>query len=392
MPLYTTKPYFCTIVGMEQFFDFTFSPLMVVLGALGLVFLIQLYYYLGVFTRLTGYKRQDVPANQQPVSIIICAKNEEDNLMKYLPLLLTQNYPKFEVIVVNDCSWDESYEKMLRMQPDYPHLEIRNIAINDHYEHGKKFALSIGIKAAKYDQLLLTDADCRPASQDWLKLMQRNFTDKKTIILGFSPYERGKGFLNKVIRYDTFLIGVHYLTQALRGKTYMGVGRNLSYEKELFFNVKGFASHMHVMSGDDDLFIQEVATKTNVAIEIDHNAHTLSAPKKTWADWFTQKRRHISTAPLYPASTRSFITTYFVSTALFYLLLTTLAVFLYNWPILIAVFLVRLVIMMVVLGNCAKKLNEKPLVGYIPLLDLVMLIVYPLISVSKLLVRKNKWS
>lgn len=378
---------------MEQLFDFTFSPLLVVLGALGIVFLVQLYYYLGLFTRLTSYKPGPPASNgTQPVSVIICARNEEVNLTKHLPLVLNQNYPKFEVIVVNDCSFDDSYEMMLRMQPDYPHLEIRNIVKNDNYEHGKKFALSIGIKAAKYDRLLLIDADCRPASANWLRLMQQNFSDKKQIILGFSPYERGKGFLNKVIRYDTFLIGVHYLTQALRGKTYMGVGRNLAYEKELFFANKGFASHMHILSGDDDLFIQEVATSTNVAIEIDIDAHTISAPKKTWGDWFLQKRRHWTTAVVYPASTRSFISTYFVSTGLFYLLLTVLGVFLYNWPILIAVFLVRLVVVMVVLGNCAKKLNEKPLVAYIPFLDLAMLFIYPTISVSKLLIRKNKWS
>ncbi len=379
---------------MDELFDFTFSPLLLVLCALAMVFFVQLFYYLGVFTKVSGYVPQVVGNHKdEPVSIIICARNEEDNLMKHLPLLLNQDYDsKFEVIVVNDCSFDESYEKMLRMQPDYPHLEIRNIVKNDHYEHGKKFALSIGIKAAKYNRLLLTDADCYPTSANWLKIMQRNFTDKKTIVLGYGPYERGKGLLNKVIRYDTFLIGIQYLAQALRGKTYMGVGRNLAYEKDLFFDNKGFASHMHLMSGDDDLFIQEVATRDNVAIEIDHEAHCVSAPKKTWGDFFTQKRRHISTSAYYPSSTRSLLTMYFVSTGLFYLLLTVLAVFLYNWPILIAIFLVRLTVMLLVLGKCAKKLNEKPLVAYIPLLDVVMLFVYPSIALSKILVRKNKWS
>lgn len=379
---------------MEQYFDFTFSPLMLVLGALGVVFLIQMFYYLGVFTRLSGYVHKEAAGHKdEPVSIIICARNEEDNLMKHLPLVLNQNYSsKFEVIVVNDCSWDESYEKLLRMQPDYPHLEIRNIVRNDHYEHGKKFALSIGIKAAKYNRLLLLDADCKPTSENWLSLMQRNFNDQKQMVLGYSPYEKGRGFLNKIIRFDTFMIGVQYLSQALRGRTYMGVGRNLAYDKELFFNVKGFASHMHVMSGDDDLFIQEVATRSNVTIEIDANAQTVSAPKKTWGDWFTQKRRHWTTAPLYPVATRSFLSTYYATTALFYLLLTVLGIFLYNWPILIAVFLVRLGVMLGVLGKCAKKLNEKQLIGYIPFFDFVMLLVYPAISVSKLLIRKNKWS
>lgn len=378
---------------MEQFFDFTFSPLLVVLGALGLVFLVQMFYYLGVFTKVGNYTHTSPqPHVDEAVSIIICARNEEDNLMKNLPLILNQNYPKFEVIVVNDCSFDESYEKLLRMQPDYPHLEIRNIVKNDNYEHGKKFALSIGIKAAKYNRLLLTDADCTPTSANWLKIMQRNFTDKKTIVLGYGPYARGKGFLNKVIRYDTFLIGVQYLSQALRHRTYMGVGRNMAYEKQLFFANKGFASHMHLMSGDDDLFIQEAATRDNVAIEIDHEAHCVSAPKKTWGDWFIQKRRHMTTAVMYPSSIRSFLTMYYVSTALFYVMLIVLAAFLYNWPILIAIFLVRLAVMLLVLGKCAKKLNEKKLVALIPVLDVVMIFVYPSISVSKLLVRKNKWS
>jgi hypothetical protein len=110
---------------------------------------------------------------------------------------------------------------------------------------------------------------------------------------------KGPGALNKIIRFDTFHTALQYLSYALAGQPYMGVGRNLSYKKAVFLRNKGFSAINHVPGGDDDLFINKVATKENTAIVIDKDTFTLSDPKKNFGEWFRQKARHYTTAKYY---------------------------------------------------------------------------------------------
>ena len=249
------------------------------------------------FFRLSAHKNNK-DSFSHPISIIICAKDEEHNLQNNLPKILSQKYDNFEVIVVNDQSTDGTTFLLEKMEKYFPNLVVVNIANHIRHRTGKKFALTLGIKTAKYNYLLLTDADCAPVSDYWINKMTGNFK-KSDIVLGYGSYKKQKGLLNKFIRYDTFNVAKQYLSFSLAGQTYMGVGRNLAYKKDLFFQNKGFASHIHVPSGDDDLFIQEISHKNNVAIEISENAHTISETIENWKDWTFQKRRHISVSSLY---------------------------------------------------------------------------------------------
>ena len=194
------------------------------------------------------------------------------------------------MIVVNDCSWDETDLVLLEMIKKYSNLKIVTIKEQEKYTHGKKFAITLGIKAASYEYLLFTDADCHAASSHWLTLMQRNFTERTDFVLGYGPYEKENGFLNKLIRFDTFFIAMNYLSASLSRNAYMGVGRNLAYKKSVFFRNKGFAKHNHILSGDDDLFVNENANATNTTIEIDPDSFTYSEPTKTFGQWITQKK------------------------------------------------------------------------------------------------------
>ena len=232
------------------------------IGFLALAALVQLYYYWFVFGKLAFYKVPIVSndSNLNPVSIIISARNEYRNLEKNLASILTQDYPKFEVIVVNDCSWDDSQKLLEYYQENYEHLKVCKLIEQEKYPTGKKFALTIGIKAAQYEQLIFTDADCKPASNQWLRLMQGKLANNKEIVLGFSPFKKTSGFLNLFIRYEGALTAMAYFSAALRHHAFMGVGRNLAYSRDLFFKHKGFASHQHILSGDDDLFVNQVAT------------------------------------------------------------------------------------------------------------------------------------
>jgi len=238
------------------------------------------------------------------VSVIIAARNEEDNLYNNLEYILTQDYPEFEVIVVNHQSSDDTKHILGALQKQYTHLKVIEIERNRHLKIGKKLPITLGVKGAKYENLLFTDADCRPASNQWLKGMAACFSEKKDIVLGYGPYQKTKGLLNALIRFDTIQIAINYFSFALNGMAYMGVGRNLAYKKSVFQTVGGFKSHYGIASGDDDLFIRDAAKRGNTAICIAPETYCFSESKTTWRDWFKQKQRHYTTSGHYKVITK----------------------------------------------------------------------------------------
>ncbi|MEO0404834.1 MAG: glycosyltransferase, partial [Bacteroidota bacterium] len=182
----------------------------VLLGVLVTTFLLQVIYMLVFHVRISLYKEKGLDGHQPPISIIICAKNEEKNLRELIPLLMEQDYPSFQVVVVNDNSWDGSFDTLRALEVSYPNLYCIHLDEEKQLMQGKKFALTLGIKGAKHEHLLLTDADCRPNGLHWLREMGKKWNNEKTIVLGFSPYDKTKGLLNKLIRYDALQAGMNY--------------------------------------------------------------------------------------------------------------------------------------------------------------------------------------
>lgn len=258
--------------------------------------------------RFAFYKTKKITSlDAPPVSVIIAARNEEDNLFNNIELILNQDYPEFEVVVVNHQSIDNSKHILMALQKIYKNLRVIEIEKNRHLKIGKKLPITLGVKSSKYEHLLYTDADCKPVSNQWIRMMVENFSDKKEIVLGYGPYKKQKGFLNRMIRFDTVQIAVNYFSFALNGLPYMGVGRNMAYKKSRFMAVGGFKSHYGIPSGDDDLFIRDAATRKNVSIEIRPESYCYSEPKVTWEDWFRQKRRHYGTSNEYKVFTRALL-------------------------------------------------------------------------------------
>ncbi len=355
--------------------------------------LIQLGYYLLVFLKLPRYKTSKKRRPQKSISIIICAKNEEENLERFLPRVLEQDYPEFEVVVVNDCSTDGTEELLSEFSVQYKHLRYTSIPANEKFLHGKKLAVTIGLKSARYDHVLLTDADCYPVSNLWLQKMASNFTREKKIILGYGGYERRRGLLNLLIRYETVFTAIQYLSYAIKGRPYMGVGRNLAYAKELFFNNKGFASHYHLSSGDDDLFVNEIAEKENTAIEISKESHTLSIPKTTFRIWVKQKKRHLSAGTYYNRGSRIRLAGELISRILVYTTLFLLY-FLSPWRwVVLALFGTLLVTRMVIFYLGMRRLDEKYLLLPSLLLDPIMPLLLGVIWLSsKFETKYHPWS
>ena len=247
---------------------FIIKPIYILLGFSFFAFCIQIYFYVNYYFEIVKKSRREKQNNTPtdplpPVSIIICAKNEIENIKNFLPSILEQNYPNFEVIVVNDGNNFEMQTAIALLKEKYPHLRETFLPEKAEVLSRKKLALTIGIKAAKNEYLLFTDADCQADSKLWIQSMVKNFDKETEIVLGYGSYFAQNTFLSKLISYDTLFICIQYMGFALKGYPYMGVGRNLAYRRSSFFNHKGFAGMLHLQSGDDDLFVNEIANADN---------------------------------------------------------------------------------------------------------------------------------
>lgn len=357
--------------------DLLNSPGNILFLSFCIIAFIQLFYYLFFFLRLAFYKPKAKNTFQtHPVSVIICSRDEAANLVKNLPGALVQEYrTSHEVIVVNDNSLDESKYILEEFQRTFKQLHVIELKQEARFIPGKKYPLSVGIKTAKYEIVLLTDADCVPASEYWIQKMQEMFTDGIEIVLGYGSLHKKKGFFNKLVRWETFHTALQYLSYAESGLAYMGVGRNLSYKKEVFFRHKGFSAHNHVPGGDDDLFINKATTKKNTTIGIDKDAFTLSEPPTSWDQWFRQKNRHYTTSKYYKGIHKFLLGLYAFSLFLFYPLFIV-SLFLFDWRIVLGVFGLRLIIQGIVIFKTTRKLNEKDLFPWFVFFDVWMFFYY----------------
>jgi biofilm PGA synthesis N-glycosyltransferase PgaC len=354
--------------------------------------LFQLLFFFGLFSRLAFYKQKErKPDNQPGVSVIICAKNELKNLRHYLNNFLNQDYPEFEVIVVDDQSTDGSQDYLKEKSVQNHRLQVVTVGehIKDHV--GKKLALTLGIRKAKHDVILLSDADCKPLSSQWISYMVSALSEEKEIVLGYSPYSWKNSFLNWLIQFDTFFTALQYLSFSLAGMTYMGVGRNLAYHKKLFYK-SGFASHLHVPYGDDDLFINENATENNVAIEIDKQSFVRTRPHTSLKLWLRQKRRHLKGGVEYKKTHRFWLGALWLSYFLFFSLFTASLIIDVDSIIAWSIFGLRFVSAMLIYFFAASKLGVRKLLWFIPLLEILyLLILLPAFSFIASFSTKKKW-
>ena len=354
------------------------------LCSLILAWTVQMCYYIIVFVRIR--KRPTVKQYQSPVpvSVIICARNEAANLREKLPAVLEQDYPDFEVIVVNDCSTDDSALVLAELKQKYPKLYVTEVPYDRKFSHGKKLALTVGIKAAKSEWLLLTDADCMPVSKWWIKTMSQNFTDQNDIVLGYGGYDQRKGFLNRLIRYDTVFIAMQYFTYTEIGMPYMGVGRNLAYRKSLFERTRGFSSHSYLMSGDDDIVVNQNAQKGRIVCESNPASFTICESKENFSQWNKQKQRHFSASERYKTKHKAVLALETLSRTYFYASSIALSFFepiFFVTPIL---FLLRYFVYLYAICKASSKFNTKGVAAPGILFDIIL----PYINALQLILGK----
>jgi glycosyltransferase involved in cell wall biosynthesis len=352
---------------------------------------IQLF-FLGLFLyQFSKARKAEVVENLPAVSVIVCAHDEEENLRELIPLLLAQEHPDFELIIVEDRCNDGTFDYLKEVTLRHPKVRMVRVQHLPEHINGKKFALTLGIKAAQHDLILLTDADCRPNTTRWINVMAENSGDNAQIILGFSAYQKFPGLLNSFIRFETFLTAIQYFGFAWMGIPYMGVGRNLAYRKSLFLGNKGFNTHLGVIGGDDDLFVNQHATGQNTKMVVGPDALVFSRPKRRIREFYFQKLRHLSVGRRYKVSTRiltGFFPLSWIATWLIVLPAALLSPAVY-W--IAGLFGLRWILLTLLVYVASRRLGDPFEAWKTPFLDFIYVFYYLVAGTVALVSKKVRW-
>ncbi|MBI1226272.1 MAG: glycosyltransferase [Bacteroidetes bacterium] len=355
---------------------------------------VQLFFWIFIFGKLARHPVEKISKSpaQSPVlptstsapsvSLIICAHNEEENLSRFFDRFVNQTYRSLEILVVLHNSCDNSLNVLSSLQRRFSHLRI---IVCDDGKIGKKFALAKGIEQAKHQVLLLTDADCVPASQDWVQGMVAGMDENTHIVLGVAPYDEAPGPLNKFVRYEACYTAMQYLSLALAGHPYMGVGRNLAYRRELYERTGGFRSHEHLASGDDDLFVNAAARRGKVGIRLNPRTFVYSKPKLTWRAYYRQKTRHFSTGSEYKFKDKFILSLLTMSHLLHFFLGGLLLIFKISIMFALLGYAVRMGVVMAVGSVILSKLQHRSLRIWLPVLDTLLILYYLVFAPSVLM-------
>lgn len=380
---------------MKDIFAFNQTEIILFICLMAMLFLQALYYFV-LYNRIHRHNLAVQKGKVQftdelpPLSVIICAKDASLDLKENLQSVLEQDYPLFEVVVVNDNSSDETEDVLTLMENQYPHLYHTFTPDTARYISHKKLALTVGIKASKYEWLVMTEANCRPSSPEWLRTIARNLTPKTDIVLGYSCYEKSKGWFQRKVSFDNLFNAIRYLGFAIIGKPYMGIGRNMAYRKELFFKNKGFSSHLNLQRGDDDLFINEIATPDNTRVETDPKASIRMQPLSYKKIWKEEKLSYAATSQYYKGMQRYLLGAETTSRLLFYVFSIALAVagiFYHSWVMVIipiVIYLIRFTFQCIIINRTAKDLDERNFRLTLPIFDIVQ----PFANLKFKLIRK----
>lgn len=360
--------------------------------------LVQLLYAIGIFGRIFSFPtpEPDSPVTKQAVSVIICARDEAHNLKANLPQIMAQRYTNeagkqlFEVIVVNDCSNDNTEQVLQDLEQQYDNLWHVTISPGEERVFpGKKFALSEGVKHAGHDLLLLIDADCVPASEEWMEQMLHPLNKGKQIVAGYGKYRAEGSLLNAFTRWETMHTFLQYSAYALSGKPYMAVGRNLACTKQIFLKAQATEVWNKLPSGDDDLLVSTMATKENMAIVCNEKAFTLTDSKSSWGDWLRQKQRHLSTGKYYKDDVKTWLGLYAFTHMCSWLLFFVLLFFMPQQALYYMI--IRCAFMWLIWSVAATKLHEKAIIPLFPLFDMGWMIYNFAFSPYIVLKNKTQW-
>lgn len=327
--------------------------------------IVQIVYWMR-YSRVATHRhslREPEGATTPPVSVVVVVADDPEYITEHLPKLLTQNHPEYEVIVVDDGSETDMTDELLAMQALYPHLRFTTIKADPVFRHSRKLALTVGIKAAKYDNIVFTDSDAIPTSEKWLSVMARGFNGGQ-LVIGYTGIERKPGIANKIMRCQRLTSSIRYLNAAVRGHVYRGIYNNIGYTKRLFFGNKGY-THLRMTLGEDDLFVQKVAPVCSKRTSVMLNP-SATVRQFQWGGlgWWRAERRYRSAAfDLYPLKVRVSVFAELLTRALLVLGTVALAVLLppVLWIVALGLWFLRELTMTITVRAIARRVGERRL-------------------------------
>ena len=344
-------------------------------GAMLVMLGVQLYYYIGVYGRIAGYRdsrRAATRSEEPPVSVVVTLFSEDYSFVEErLPLILAQNYSVFEVIIVYVGHDSDFYEDLSQLKGTFPQIFTTKIQLDPRFPISRKMALNVGIKSAHYEHLVFTSTDAVPQSDRWLALMAKGFT-RGEIVVGYCGMEYGKGFTPYMMRVWRMMHSANWIARAVRHRPYRGTLHNFGFTKSLYFGVNGF-SHLNMNIGEDDLFMQRVMRRDNVSVILSPRA---TLREKRWGGmrwWMSQLRYFGSAFRFYPAAVRSFVGWEIGSRSLFFLAtLTALAVMPAEYKLAaLLLLLVRYAVVVIEVRRVAGRLGEAGVAGRYFIYDLL---------------------
>ncbi|MDD4067728.1 MAG: glycosyltransferase [Bacteroidales bacterium] len=360
---------------------------------LGIIILFQILYYFIVYGRVAFFKDNKLTTDEKQnfcpsVSVVMCVKDDAYNLEKKLPIILEQEYPNFEVVVVNDASKDETEYVLRVLQEIYPNLNVVNLYNNVNGFLGKKYPLSLGIKSAKNEIILLTESDTMPLNYNWITTMVKGFKQKKDIVLGFTNFEQKPTFLNTLMHYENLTSAMNYLGNAMLNNPFMGQGRNMAYKREFFFETGGFISQYNISVGEDDLFINKNANSKNTSVILNKESMNLASPKEKREEWVIQKKKHFKSMYHFKLKDKIISTLMPFATLLIYVLVALSIVFQFPWQYAILPLVLKYTFQIIVYYKSSKTLATKQVAFLSPLLEVLFLFINTTIRFFTLFTKK----
>lgn len=353
---------------------------------------LHITWYLALLGKFAFAKAQPITQKAIPISVMVSVKNNIRQVNRLIPALVSQEYPDFEIVLVDNASDDENIDALEEIEKQYPNVRLVKVENNEAFWANKKYALTLGIKAARKEYLLFIDVHCMPISNQWLAAMAAQFTLSKTIVLGYSALKKKKNsLLNKLIRFDSVLWATQYFAWARAGRPFTGNGRNLAYKKDEFFKHNGYIKHIKIRLGEDALFVNEAATKSNTAICYAPESFTKRESRKTYTDFIKDKRKRMFTSRFYKRFDRLQLKTFYLLHVLFFGLAITLALLQYNWMFLVPVVVVRYCLTWITLAQSAKRLKEKDTVYWYPFIEILLIFTQAYAFIANLFRKPVHW-
>ena len=354
----------------------------------GVVTLVQLVYYYVIYGRFAFHRKKAALGFRDiPVSVVIVVRDDAAQVLQTLPYLLEQEYSFYEIVIVNDRSRDEnSLHAIKEYKERYPNIKIVDLSTAVSTSRGKKMAISMGIKCASYDHILLTSPNCKPASRQWLSLMAQNFQFQHRIVLGYNTFDKKKGPYSHFLHYDNLVNAMQYFSHALMRSTYRGDLNNVAFLRQLFYNQKGFISYNHLLYGEEDIFIHRASSKNNTAIEFSPDAATVRQHTPQYRFWRIHKISLFYTRKFNSLKNRFLLGGFELTNLLFYILLVVSVITAIHQPlalyITLGIALLRIISLYIVTGISAKKLKETQIIPYFLFYDILFSILNPLYWLS----------